>query len=136
MAKLYTPDQIALCKQLYEQLEVKREPKVGEWWRVFESNPKLLLNIVPCGTVKSFCDGWDGKFNSTFTIDKLLHPLYSCEELLEILIKNLDCNEIIQIDHNHVGLVDEQEVNYLEENDNILTALLKLAVEVTKGESK
>ena len=116
----YTTEQIDLCRRLSEQLP-KREPKVGEKWMVIfyrESYPAILDYYEGNGVWR--CD-------HTRWTEELLHPLYSCGELLEMLSKYsyilFDFNEkIIDMAGGYVDI----------ENNDILSALLKLAIEVGK----
>lgn len=122
----WNSEQIELCKRLYE-LGPKREPKVGETWAViFYQEPYQAVLEHNEGNGVWRCD-------KTRWTEELRHPLYSEGELLEMIVVKLGSLTIIDM-NTEFYCCDDSEVPYHSTHENnILTALLKLAIEVMEG---
>lgn len=107
----WNEEQIELCRQLSEKLP-KREPKVGGWWAILGCEDFICRHYSK--------EPFDG-------CEDLSYPLYTVEELLEILRgkANLSSNKEAK------RIFDEIDIAIGDEN--LKTALLKLAVEVAGG---
>ena len=132
----YTTDQIDLCRKLYEQLGEKREPQIGEWWALKYPLPKenkvaLLLDIKG----KSDCGYFGSNGICGLTHKRLFDfPLYSEGELLEMLIKSGDIEFRYVEEENRIEVIHRGKYLRKKLSDSILSALLKLAIEIKKGE--
>jgi len=127
----YTPDQIALCKQLYE-LGEKREPKVREIWIRNDDCEPVYIRSVEGEIVNVLC--YYGL--SAPRKKDLLHPLYSEGELLEMIADVADGIVINKVSGEYIvgyryAFQSTISARQKTKSNNLLTALLKLAVEVT-----
>ena len=127
----WTPEQMKLCCELARLLEKKtgekREPKVGEWWAyrsgaicmitadLYNERKQRYYNTVLMNDKGHLIAGFNTRFD-------LLHPLYTEGELLEIIRQSgIYCGS------------DPYVWTVIVNADNLLTALLELAVKVVKG---
>ena len=132
----WNEEEINLSREIYELLGEERVPKVGEWWMI-----KLCVRPV------LVCEVFEDRFASniydedevmTEKFSRFLHPLYTEGELLEIIGNTLEMVEIIW-DHpmdRKVYICDCNEMPSIAiyGSDTVLTALLRLTVEVLRKE--
>lgn len=128
MSEQWNPEQIKFCEDLSKLIEkqtgVKREPKDDEVWYCERIT---RLNII-IDRKQNFCHrfGGDDKYDESI-LPYVIHPLYSVEEVLEIIMSRVDHDDPSseRIGRDILSALCE---------DNLKTALLKLAVAVMKGE--
>jgi len=127
-------EQIELCRLLSEKLP-KKEPKVGESWMfIRDGQPVYVWHQT---SEKIFQIAYDHGVTNCIE-EQLLHPLYTEGELLELLrflgLLCTYCDEDTDCPENCAWVVRMKDGKN-EADMSLLTALLKLAVEVMKGES-
>ncbi len=135
--KPFTTEQIYLCKKFSELIEqktgVRAEPEAGDLWYVRYTDEGGSRDIPVFITGSYDGDDYAVIENGNYIdkIDKLLHPLYLEGELLEMIrekiLADLTNNEY---PGNYIEYREKIMLALL--SDNLLTALLKLAIEVCK----
>ena len=115
---MHTTEQIALCKQLSEQLNGDKqitEEEITGWWACEICKRSDIVN-TPRKFAHYFGDADDSAF-----YPYVIHKLYAEGELLDVLLSS-------------DRAPDSAELLDAITNKDRISALLKLAIEITKGE--